>query len=155
MLGCVWHRDRGERADSGSFRIDRWPCTRLSRKAMQAMYKGRRIERHQLPYFLQVFNGTNQNPIGFLGNVSENGLMLISHLPLMVGANFDLCLKIPADEGPQQHILLRANCLWCHEDVTPQHFDAGFSLLRASPEYGVLVSALRQYFSFHPVSASA
>ncbi|WP_434561543.1 PilZ domain-containing protein [Pseudomonas sp. Z4-20] len=119
------------------------------------MYKERRIERHQLSYFLEVFNGINDKPIGFLGNVSENGLMLISHLPLMVGAHFDLRLKMPADDGPQQHIKVKATCLWCQEDVTPQHFDAGFSLQRAPPEYGQLVSALQQYFCFYPMPASA
>lgn len=119
------------------------------------MYKERRIERHQLACFLEVFNGLNDKPIGFLGNVSENGLMLISQLPLMIGASFDLYLKIPCDDGLQQDIRLTARCLWCHEDVTPQHFDAGFSLQWASPEYGSLVSALQQYFCFYSLPASA
>ena len=151
----VWHRDRGERADVCSFRSVRLPRFGVVQKAIQDMYKKRRIERHQLPCFLRVFNGVNGKPIGFLGNVSADGLMLISHLPLMVGADFDLHLKIPSDEGPQQNIVLRANCLWCREDVTPQHFDAGFSLQWAPPEYGQLVSALQQYFSFHSLPASA
>lgn len=151
----VWHRDRGERAGLGSFRSIRLPLFGVVQKAMQDMYKKRRIERHQLPYFLKVFNGVNDRPIGFLGNVSEDGLMLISHLPLMVGADFDLHLKIPADEGGQLNIRLKASCLWCHEDVTPQHFDAGFSLQWVPPEYGQLVSALQQYFSFHTLPASA
>ena len=59
------------------------------------MFTDRRIERHQLPYFLQVFNGLTDKPIGFLGNVSEDGLMLISQLPMMVNADFKLRLKIP------------------------------------------------------------
>lgn len=151
----VWHRDRGERAEVCSFRSIRSPLSAGVLKAIQDMYKKRRIERQHLPCFLRVFNGANNRPIGFLGNVSADGLMLISPLPLMVGADFDLLLKIPADEGPQQNIVLRANCLWCHEDVTPQHFDAGFSLQWAPPEYGQLISALQQYFSFHPLPASA
>ncbi|MBD0687527.1 MULTISPECIES: PilZ domain-containing protein [unclassified Pseudomonas] len=119
------------------------------------MYKKRRIDRQDLPCFLKVFNGVNDRLIGYLGNVSEQGLMLISTLPLMVGADFELHLKIPADEGPQKNIKLKATCLWCHEDVTPQHFDAGFSLHGAPPEYGQLVGALQHYFSFHSLPASA
>lgn len=124
-------------------------------KAIQDMYKKRRIERQDLPCFLKVFNGVNDKLIGYLGNVSADGLMLISQLPLMVGADFDLHLKIPADEGPQMNIKLKATCLWCHEDVTPQHFDAGFSLQVIPPEYGQLVSALQQYFSFRSMPESA
>ncbi|EXF94179.1 pilus assembly protein PilZ [Pseudomonas fluorescens HK44] len=119
------------------------------------MFTERRIERHQLPHFLKVFNSVTDKPIGFLGNVSEDGLMLISLLPMMVGAAFDLRLKIPASEDILQVVDLRAICLWCHEDATPQHYDAGFMVQRAPPEYGQLVSALHRYFSFYPVPASA
>ncbi len=121
---------------------------------INSLFTDRRIERHQLPCFLRVFNSVTDKPIGFLGNVSEDGLMLISLLPMMVGAAFDLRLKIPASEGLLQVIDLRAICLWCHEDATPQHYDAGFEVQRAPPEYGQLVSALHQYFSFYPVPAS-
>lgn len=119
------------------------------------MFTDRRIERHQLPYFLRVFNSVTDKPIGFLGNVSEDGLMLISQLPMMIGAEFNLRLKIPLGEGCQQVIDLTACCLWCHEDATPRHYDAGFSLYRTPPEYGQLVEALKQYFSFQPLPASA
>jgi hypothetical protein len=119
------------------------------------MFTDRRIERHQLPYFLKVFNSVTDKPIGFLGNVSADGLMLISQLPMMVGADFDLRLKIPAGNGCQQVIDLTACCLWCHEDATPHHYDAGFSLQRAPPEYEQLMQALTQYFSFQSLPASA
>jgi hypothetical protein len=119
------------------------------------MFTDRRIERHQLPYFLKVFNSVTDKPIGFLGNVSADGLMLISQLPMMVGVDFDLRLKIPASNGCQQVIDLTACCLWCHEDATPHHYDAGFSLQRAPPEYEQLMQALKQYFSFQPLPASA
>lgn len=119
------------------------------------MFTDRRIERHQLPYFLRVFNSLTDKPIGFLGNVSEDGLMLISQLPMMIGADFELRLKIPASDTCLQVIDLTASCLWCHEDTTPHHYDAGFVVLKAPAEYGQLVNALQQYFSFHPLPASA
>ena len=119
------------------------------------MFTERRIERHQLPYFLRVFNSVTDKPIGFLGNICEDGLMLISQLPMLIGADFELRLKIPASDGCQQVIDFTASCLWCHEDATPHHYDAGFVVLRASAEYEQLVSALRQYFSFYPLPASA
>lgn len=119
------------------------------------MFKHRRIERHQLSSFLQVFNRITDKPIGYLGNVSEEGLMLISQLPLMVDADFELCLKIPGPEGEIQTVDLTARCLWCHEDVNPQHYDSGFSVVQAGDEYGQLITALWNYFSFDPLQASA
>nr|WP_256589669.1 PilZ domain-containing protein [Pseudomonas sp. Choline-02u-1] len=119
------------------------------------MFTDRRIERHQLPYYLRVFNSVTDKPVGFLGNVSADGLMLISQLPMMVGADFQLRLKVPARDGSQQIIDFSACCVWCHEDATPLHYDAGFILRRAPAEFGQLILALQQYFSFQPLPASA
>ena len=119
------------------------------------MVTERRIERHQLAYFLSVFNRFTDKPIGYLGTVSEGGLMLISRLPILVGADFELRLKLPDSNGCRQVIDLRARCLWSHEDTTPSFYDTGFILYQPPEEYGALVSALRQYFSFHPLQASA
>lgn len=118
-------------------------------------YIERRIERHQLPYYLKVYNRYTDQQIGYLGNVSEDGLMLISQLPLLVGPDFELQLKAPLAGGELQLINLTASCLWCHEDATPGHYDSGFMLLQAPAEYQQLVGALREYFSFLPMSASA
>jgi len=46
------------------------------------MRSQRRIERHQLPYYLKVFNRITDKPMGSIGNVSLDGLMLISQLPI-------------------------------------------------------------------------
>lgn len=119
------------------------------------MFIERRIERHQLPYFLKVFNRHTDQPMGYLGNVSETGLMLISQLPLLVGPVFALQLKVPGDDGALQLIDLDAHCLWSHEDATPGNYDSGFKLVATPPEYDQLVHALRGYFSFRPMSASA
>ncbi|MCD5995223.1 PilZ domain-containing protein [Pseudomonas sp. CDFA 602] len=119
------------------------------------MYTDRRIERHQLRDYLQVFNQHNDKLLGCLGNISEEGLMLISSLPLLVGARFDLCLKAPRGEG-HRTIDVHATCLWCHEDETPGCYDAGFELTEVSAEYFELIESLRRYFCFYPsMEASA
>lgn len=119
------------------------------------MFTDRRIERHQLSGFLKVFNRLTDKPIGYLGNVSEDGLMLISQLPMMVDVAFELRLKIPMADGDFQAIDLTAMCLWSHEDVTPRHYDSGFRVVEAPEAYGQLISALCHYFSFDPLQASA
>lgn len=117
------------------------------------MNANRHIERHQLPYYLNVFNAFTDKPIGHLGNVSLDGLMLISQLPVLVGGCFDMRLKIPG-QNAVRHIDFSATCLWCREDVTPGSFDSGFALTAPPTEYIEMVEALRYYFSFHPLAAS-
>ncbi|SDI29879.1 PilZ domain-containing protein [Pseudomonas benzenivorans] len=114
----------------------------------------RRIERHQLPYYLKVFNRITDKPMGYIGNVSLDGLMLISQLPMLVGGRFDMRLKIPGQDA-QRFVDFSATCQWSHEDVTPGSFDSGFALVAPPAEYVEMVDALHRYFSFHPLSASA
>ncbi|AVO54755.1 PilZ domain-containing protein [Ectopseudomonas mendocina] len=118
------------------------------------MRSQRRIERHQLPYYLKVFNRITDKPMGFIGNVSLDGLMLISQLPMLVGARFDMRLKIPGQQG-MHFIDFSANCQWCREDVTPGSYDSGFALVVPPADYIEMIDALRYYFSFHGLPASA
>jgi hypothetical protein len=115
-------------------------------RASVRMLNERRIERHQLPYYLQVFNRYTDKPLGCLGNVSEQGLMLISDLPILVGADFQLRLKVPDGKNGLYNIDI---------DATPRVFDSGFRLQAAPAEYFVLIQALQHYFSFYPLEASA
>ena len=119
------------------------------------MFTDRRIERHQLPCFLQVFNRLTDKPIGFLGNVSADGLMLISLLPMMVDADFELRLKKPGPDASVHVVDLTATCLWSREDINPQYYDSGFSVSPAPLEYGQLISLLWHDCSFDHVQASA
>jgi len=114
----------------------------------------RRIERHQLPYYLKVFNRITDKPMGYIGNVSLDGLLLVSQLPMLVGARFDMRLKIPG-LNEQHFIDFSATCQWCREDVTPGCYDSGFALVAPPADYVEMVDALRHYFSFYPMAASA
>ena len=104
----------------------------------------RHIQRHQLPSYLKVFNRITDKPMGYIGNVSEDGLLLISQLPMLVGARFELRLKVPGLGGRPQCVDFSADCRWTCEDVTPGHFDSGFHLLAPPAEFLELVEALRR-----------
>ena len=89
------------------------------------MANQRRIQRHQLPYYLNVFNRFTEKPLGFIGNLSEGGLMLISPYPMML-VRFEMRLKIPGQTGQLRHVDFSAFSLWSSEDVTPGSYDTGF-----------------------------
>ncbi|MDO8696307.1 MAG: pilus assembly protein PilZ [Pseudomonadales bacterium RIFCSPLOWO2_12_59_9] len=115
----------------------------------------RSIERHQLPYYLKVFNRITDKPMGSIGNVSLDGLMLISQLPMLLNARFDMRLKIPGKDHRLHYIDFHATCQWCREDITPGSFDSGFALVAPPADYVEMVDALRYYFSFRSIAASA
>ncbi|WP_256582198.1 PilZ domain-containing protein [Pseudomonas sp. MYb185] len=115
----------------------------------------RRIARHQLHAYLNVYNSHTGSFMGTLGNVSCNGFMLLSPLPIMLGAEYDLQLHLPSAAGDGvQTLPFRAVSRWCRPDLTPGHYDAGFSILDNAHIFANLAVALQHYFSFmHPVDA--
>ena len=118
------------------------------------MREQRRIERHQLPFYLRVFNAITDKPIGSIGNVSADGLLLVSELPMLVGSRFDLRLKLPGQGEQLRCIDFQADCQWSREDVTPGTFDSGFALVAPPVEYLQAVDSLVRYFSFANLPAS-
>ena len=112
------------------------------------MLNQRSIQRHQLPYYLNVFNRFTDKPLGFIGNLSETGMMLISRYPMMTNVRFEMRLKIPAQHGEQRCVDQSATCLWTREDVTPGSFDSGFALISPPDEIRSMIEALQRYFSF-------
>jgi len=107
-----------------------------------------RIKRHQLPYYLQVFNRQTDQPIGYIGNISPDGLLLISQFPLLVGGHFDMRIKVPLDEGVVEFVDFSATCQWSRRDISPDSYDSGFALVAPPARYLDMMDALRQYFSF-------
>jgi hypothetical protein len=73
---------------------------------------------------------------------------------MLVGARFEMRLKIPAQTGQLHCIDFHATCQWTREDINPGHHDSGFALLAPPGDYVQMVEALRCYFSFVPFSAS-
>ncbi|HSP31295.1 MAG TPA: hypothetical protein VLO13_04695 [Halomonas sp.] len=122
-----------------------------------ALKDQRCIARHQLSGFLQVYNRHTGKPIGYLGNISKQGMMLISSLPIMLGACYELQLKLPSSvdgDGEAEAELLdfSARSHWCRADATPGNYDSGFSITSNQQAFADLARALERYFSFyHPV----
>lgn len=110
----------------------------------------RQIERHQLSSYLAVYNARTGRVMGQIGNLSAGGLMLISLLPIMVGHIFDLQVRLPAQaEGEGERIIgFQALSHWCKADLSPGHFDSGFSIVSNQQEFCELGRMLERYFSF-------
>lgn len=115
----------------------------------------RRIARHQLPAYLNVYNSHTGGFMGTMGNLSCNGFMLISPLPVMLGTEFDMQLHLPSASGDEvQTLTFQAISHWCRPDLTPGHFDTGFSIVDNTQIFTHLANALQRYFTFvHAIDA--
>jgi len=106
------------------------------------------IKRHQLPYYLQVYNRVTNKPLGYIVNISHQGMMLVSNTQLMSHAVFGMRIKIPTALKGKRKIDFDALSHWSKPDVTPGYFDTGFSFTEPPTELTELIEALTEYFSF-------
>ena len=116
-------------------------------KPEQALDK-RTIKRHQLPYYLEVYNRITKKPLGYIVNISSQGMMLVSNSQTLTHAVFNMYMMLPEPINGHKRIDFDALSQWCKPDVTPGYYDTGFSFTRVPSELQQLVEALKDYFSF-------
>lgn len=110
----------------------------------------RRIPRHQLSAYLAVYNSLTGRPFGYIGNLSPHGIMLLCAVPVMLNEEYHLELHLPelsAKDYPRC-IRFHARSRWCRADVTPGHYDCGFSISHNREAFAGLTTALQRYFTF-------
>lgn len=109
----------------------------------------RSIQRHQLHEYLTIYNRNTIRDMGSIGNISCNGLMMISAVPVLIGAVYNMRIILPENEGGERYLDFDARCHWCKPDVGPEYFDSGYSIVNAGHGIVDLVELLRDYFSFN------
>jgi hypothetical protein len=114
----------------------------------------RLIKRQQLKSYLQVYNRKTGKPIGYIVNLSSEGLRLVSNIPLLTHSVFEFRVKLPREVNGAKHIDFDALSCWCRPDVSPDSFDTGFKIVDAPQELHNLVNGLTNYFSFKSESSS-
>ena len=110
------------------------------------------IKRHQLQDYLTIYNRNTMRVMGSIGNISCNGLMLISAVPVLIGAVYNMRLILPDEGAGERYLDFDARCHWCKPDVGPEFFDSGYSIVNAGPDVIELVETLKHYFTFTRVS---
>ncbi len=111
----------------------------------------RSIQRHQLQDYLKIYNRNTMRVMGSIGNISCNGLMLISSVPVLIGAVYNMRIILPDDDMGERYLDFDARCHWCKPDVGPEYFDSGYSIVNAGDDILDLVETLKNYFTFGEV----
>lgn len=81
--------------------------------------------------------------IGYVGDVSESGLRLLSDTPQEVDSCLDLRLRMRDREGELRKVDIQALCLWSQENPRTGHFESGFRLAQDSEAFTLLVRNMR------------
>lgn len=93
------------------------------------MQEYRRNDRIPVSGFIQVTDMMAEEPMGRVGNLSAEGMMLIAHRPILEDALFQLQFRLP-DRSAEIHVGVHA--LWCERSNAPGTWWAGFRIIDIS-----------------------
>lgn len=92
----------------------------------------REHQRVYLTFYLRIFEGDNF--IGYLMDISKDGLMLITEKPIEENRVLNLKMKLPptfewkGKKVEDRLIQFRAECRWCrHDEVDKEFYLSGLS----------------------------
>jgi hypothetical protein len=95
----------------------------------------RRSQRKRAHQAIQVNNAITGEQIGHVGNLSSDGMLLISNRQLPDDALFQLNFYLPNSQTAAMHQLeIGAHEQWCETANVPGLFWTGFRIIDISPE---------------------
>ncbi len=108
----------------------------------------RRLKRRHLIYYLKVTNQVDGQLIGYLVDITEEGLMLISNDPIETQIEFPFRMALPQEIMMKTEIQLDAKCMWCKKDVNPDFYASGFQITAISDEDQIIIANLIRRHGF-------
>ncbi|MDZ7641909.1 MAG: PilZ domain-containing protein [Desulfurivibrio sp.] len=111
--------------------------------------RGRFHKRHNLVYYLKVYNDETGELLGHLVDITTEGLKLVAPQPLPLDRLFKLRLSLPEGHFQWQELRCRARSRWTGPDVNPDYHTTGFLLEEMDEETKDLVAGLVSLYSFH------
>ncbi len=93
----------------------------------------RRAKRRKINLNIEIFDTMTETSIGKLSNLSETGMLLIMHQPLMNDALYQLRFRLPDNSGVERSVEVGAHELWADDAAAPGQVWTGFRFIDVAP----------------------
>ncbi len=112
------------------------------------MVERRKTQRRHLLYYGRVYDGDLRKQIGYLVDITEQGMMLLSEEPFPVGETRKLKLEITNDVDEHPYLTFDAKSIWCEPDISPDHYTTGFEILELKPSDIQIINNIVRIYGF-------
>lgn len=117
------------------------------------MEERRQLKRQHIMFYSRVFDRQTGVFLGYLGNLTPDGAMIISEEALEIEKIYQLRIDLPEDMYAKSLLNLTARSVWCKEDIDPNFYNVGFSMEGVDDEDVAIINqiiedyGLNDYFS--------
>ncbi len=107
------------------------------------MEEQRKLKRQLLRYYIWIFENNKNFLIGHVGDITKEGIMLVSKEPLIVGETIQFRMVPSRFKIEESRVLKCAGtCVWSRADVNPDFNLAGFKLDKLQKREEALICKL-------------
>jgi PilZ domain len=113
------------------------------------MQDRRKLPRKDLMSYSQVFDLTQGKLIGYLGDLTLLGAMVIGDEPLNVNDKLTISIQLP--ELPRinaTQLTLPVRVVRCHQDISPEYFNIGLEFEVVTDEQKKIIEAVLNNYEF-------
>ena len=108
----------------------------------------KRLKRKHCKVYMKVLSSETDTLIGYLVNITTEGLMLVGEEPIETDESLQLKLILPTKIKGVNQVNLSAQAIWCEQDSNPEFYNIGF-LLREVPRKNIrIIERLIKKYSF-------
>ncbi len=111
------------------------------------MEEKRRLKRRHLFFYLRIFNQKNGELIGYLGDITPEGIMVISENPIETNRFFKLRMDLPGSAAVRR-LEFEAKSIWSQPDLNPDFYDTGLQLFDVSKRDMAMIEDLISDYGF-------
>lgn len=113
------------------------------------MEERRKLPRKDLMVYSQVFDIHGGYLIGYLGDLTNLGAMVISDAPIMADKELTIQIQLPELEGiSDESITVPVRVAWCRQDISPEYFNVGMEFKILTGRQREIIEAILENYEF-------
>ena len=102
----------------------------------------RQSARRKFKHALRVFDNDSGWELGYVGDVTTEGILIVGNVGIEVGSRHRLRLEIPLQGGGTEDFMLEAESKWIQQDPESDAWLTGFSCEDATRKCKVILAFL-------------
>lgn len=113
------------------------------------MQERRKQPRKDLMSYSQVFDVHGGYLIGYLGDLTALGAMVISDSPVPAQRELTIQIQLPELEGvSDESITVPIRVAWCQQDLSPEYFNVGMEFKKLTGRQQEIIEAILENYEF-------
>ncbi len=108
----------------------------------------RELKRRHIMFYSRVFDRKTGQLLGYLGNLTRGGAMIISEEPLEINVVFKLRMDLPEDMYDRPLLAFEAKSVWTKPDVDPRFYNTGFEFTNSTDEDIKIINQINDDYGF-------